>query len=164
MSTKNCKFCNKDLLDIIFSIVSENSCEECQNKLSGVVSVGMCEKCKIRVPKTKNDKYCDECNNGCDYCKLSFQKADPNVNGCGRKMCSHCDQQYPKTRCINCYSWNREPNGLCNVCKQTASPIVVNNYYINRCYGACYNRINGYESVCRCRYYKEQSDEQPIEP
>jgi len=144
MSTKNCKFCDKQLLDIIFSKPTENPCEECQIKLLGVLSVAR--------------------NNGCDYCKSPYQTADPNVNGCGRNMCSHCDQQYPKTRCINCYSWNREPNGLCNVCKQTALPTVVNDYNTNRCYGACYIRIHGYESVCRCRYYKEQSDEQPSEP
>jgi hypothetical protein len=95
----------------------------------------------------------------CEYCVPErAKKADPNAKGCGKRMCTYCDTQYPYTICLICNQWHRMPNGFCDNCRANSQDSKDNIWLYNnpdtKCYGACNMIMSGCEAVCRCRYNK----------
>lgn len=141
-------------------------CEKCRRKLLTELDVidVMCERCRINAPKNRGSKYCNECDELCEYCadQDEAKKADPTLKGCGKKICKECDEGYPYVRCLICYNWHRMTGSICKDCYENRKPNppsdsaelkVYNEFWQNNnCYGTCGMRLKGYEAICLCRY------------
>ena len=158
-SSQQCKLCSN-------ISASGEYCEKCRKKLLtelGVINI-MCERCRINAPKNRESKYCDKCDELCEYCVYDDErmKADPTLKGCGKKICKKCDERYPYVRCAHCFRWHRSSSDICEDCNENRKPDPPSDptqlkeyeefWKSNNCYGTCYKKLKGLESICCCRY------------